>query len=164
VLGAIGIEKGYDMVLACARDAVKRGLKIRFHLVGHSYDDDRLLATGNVQITGEYAEHEVGGLIRRQQAQIAWLPSLWPETWCYTLTQAWQAGLNVFAFDIGTPAERIRRNGRGWLVPLGLAPEHLNNRMLALDPAIGDRACGDVAGRNDGCGFTDMDKNKLPGK
>ena len=145
VLGAIGIEKGYDMLLACARDAVKRGLKIRFHLVGHSYDDDRLLSTGNVLITGEYTEHEVGRLIRQQQAQIAWLPSLWPETWCYTLTQAWQAGLNVFAFDIGTPAERIRRNGRGWLVPLGLAPEHLNNRMLALDPAIGDKACPDVA-------------------
>ena len=51
----------------------------------------------------------------------------------------------MFAFDIGTPAERIRRNGRGWLVPLGLAPEHLNNRMLALDPAIGDKACPDVA-------------------
>lgn len=145
VLGAIGIEKGYDMLLACARDAVKRKLKLRFHLVGHSYDDDRLLATGKVQITGQYEEEEVDALIRQQQAQMAWLPSLWPETWCYTLTQSWHAGLNVFAFDIGTPAERIRRTGRGWLVPLGLAPEHLNNRMLALDPWIGEKASADAA-------------------
>jgi glycosyltransferase involved in cell wall biosynthesis len=136
VLGAIGIEKGYDMLLACARDAVKRQLKLRFHLVGHSCDDDRLLATGGVQITGEYEEHEVASLIREQQAQLAWLPSLWPETWCYTLTQAWQAGLNVLAFDIGTQAERIRGNRRGWLVPLGLSPERLNNRMLALNPVL----------------------------
>jgi hypothetical protein len=63
---------------------------------------------------------------------LAWLPSLWPETWCYTLTQAWQAGLNMLVFDIGTPADRVRRTGRGWVVPLGLTPERLNDRMLVL--------------------------------
>jgi hypothetical protein len=63
---------------------------------------------------------------------LAWLTSLWPETWCYTLTQAWQAGLNVAAFDIGTPAERIRRTGRGWLFPLGLPPAALNSQLLRL--------------------------------
>ena len=132
ILGAIGIEKGYDILLACARDAVKRKLKLRFHLVGHSYDDTRLLATGGIHITGEYREHEAAALIREQQAQLAWLPSLWPETWCYTLTQAWQAGLNMLVFDIGTPADRVRRTGRGWVVPLGLTPERLNDRMLVL--------------------------------
>jgi GT2 family glycosyltransferase/glycosyltransferase involved in cell wall biosynthesis len=131
VVGAIGIEKGYDVLLACARDVAARKLALRFHLVGHSCDDARLLATGCVQITGEYEEHEAVALIRQQRAQMAWLPSLWPETWCYTLTQAWQAGLNVLAFDIGTPAARIRRSGRGWLIPLGLAPRALNNRMAA---------------------------------
>ncbi len=50
----------------------------------------------------------------------------------HALTEAWQAGLNVLAFDIGTPAERIRRTGRGWIVPLGLTPRQLNDRMLAL--------------------------------
>jgi len=132
VLGAIGIEKGYDTLLACARDVAKRRLKLRFHLVGHSCDDARLLATGSVHITGQYEEHEVVALIDQQQAQLAWLPSLWPETWCYTLTQAWQARLNVLAFDIGTQAERIRRTGRGWLVPFGLRPERLNEQLLAL--------------------------------
>lgn len=134
VVGAIGIEKGYDLLLACARDAANRDLPLRFHLVGYSCDDARLIATGRVEITGEYEEHQAVVLIRRQQAQLAWLPSLWPETWCYTLSQAWQAGLDVLAFDLGTPALRIRRTGRGWLVPLGLAPRGLNNRMLAAPP------------------------------
>jgi glycosyltransferase involved in cell wall biosynthesis len=134
VIGAIGIEKGYEILLACARDAANRGLNLRFHLVGHSCDDTRLLATGAVQITGQYQEHEVAGLIRQQQAQLAWLPSLWPETWCYTLTLAWQAGLNVLAFNLGTPSGRIRSTGRGWLVPLGMSPQALNNRMLTISP------------------------------
>jgi GT2 family glycosyltransferase/glycosyltransferase involved in cell wall biosynthesis len=130
IVGAIGIEKGYDVLLACARDAADRKLALRFHLVGHSCDDGRLLATGTVHITGRYEEHEAVDLIRRQQAQLAWLTSIWPETWCYTLTQAWRAGLNVLAFDIGTPADRIRHTGRGRLCPLGLSPQAINRLLM----------------------------------
>jgi glycosyltransferase involved in cell wall biosynthesis len=106
-------------------------------LVGKSCDDDRLTATGRVHITGKYEPHEAVALIRRQQAALAWLPSIWPETWCYTLTEAWQAGLDVLAFDIGAPAERIRRTGRGWVCPLGISAAALNDRLLALrSPAV----------------------------
>ena len=132
VVGAISIEKGYELLLACARDSANRKLNLEFCLVGYSCDNERLIATGHVQITGPYEEHDAVALIRAQQAQLAWLPSLWPETWCYTLTQAWQASLNVVAFDIGAQAERIRRTGRGWLIPLGIQPSTLNNRLLEL--------------------------------
>jgi GT2 family glycosyltransferase len=137
VIGAIGIEKGYEVLLSCARDAASRGLALEFVLVGKSCDDDRLTATGRVHITGKYEPHEAVALIRRQQAALAWLPSIWPETWCYTLTEAWQAGLDVLAFDIGAPAERIRRTGRGWVCPLGISAAALNDRLLALrSPAV----------------------------
>jgi GT2 family glycosyltransferase/glycosyltransferase involved in cell wall biosynthesis len=140
VIGGIGIEKGFEILLACARDITNRKLPLRFTLVGHSCGDDRLLATGNVDISGRYEEHDAVRLIREQQAQLAWMPALWPETWSYTLTQAWQAGLNVLAFDIGTPAERIRRTERGWLCPLGLPPQALNDKMLSLRPMETDKA------------------------
>jgi len=134
LVGAIGIEKGYEVLLACARDVAKRKLKLAFRLVGHSCDDDRLLATGCVHISGRYGEHEAVALIRSQQAQLGWLPSIWPETWCYTLSLAWQAGLDVAAFDIGAQAERIRSTGRGWLYPLGVPPPVLNDHLLKLRP------------------------------
>ena len=107
---------------------------LAFRLVGHSCDDDRLLATGCVHISGRYGEHEAVALIRSQQAQLGWLPSIWPETWCYTLSLAWQAGLDVAAFDIGAQAERIRSTGRGWLYPLGVPPPVLNDHLLKLRP------------------------------
>jgi hypothetical protein len=34
----------------------------------------------------------------------------------------WQAGLDVLAFDLGAPADRIRSTHRGRLLPLGLPP------------------------------------------
>jgi glycosyltransferase involved in cell wall biosynthesis len=59
------------------------------------------------------------------------LPSIFPETWCFTLAEAWRAGLQVAAFDIGAQAERIRETGRGLLLPLGLPPHAINKALVA---------------------------------
>jgi len=131
VVGAIGVHKGYDVLLACARDAAARRLPLEFIVVGHTIGDRRLLDTGHVFVTGEYRPDEAVALIRAQDASLALLPSIWPETWCFCLTEAWQAGLGVAAFDIGAPAERIRRTGRGFLLPLGLPSAAINNALMS---------------------------------
>jgi len=131
LVGAIGIHKGYQVLLDCARDAAERQLKLEFVVVGHTIDDGRLLATGRVFVTGEFAADEAVELIRSQGATLAWLPSIFPETWCFTLAEAWRAGLRVVAFDIGAPAERIRRSGRGLVLPLGLPPAAINAALVA---------------------------------
>ena len=130
VVGAIGYEKGYDYLLACVRDARKKVLPLHFIVVGFTCDDARLLDAGPISITGRYDEAEAVDLIRSQSADVGLLTSLWPETWCYTLTQMWRAGLDVVAFDLGTPAERINKTGRGYLVPLGLPPDRMNTLLL----------------------------------
>ncbi len=131
VVGAIGVDKGYDVLLACARDAAERGLSLEFVVVGHTIDDGRLLDTGRVFITGEYQPGEAVSLIRAQNATLGWVPSVWPESWCFTLSEAWRAGLRVVAFDLGAQAERIRRRGDGSLLPLGLPPTSINSALLA---------------------------------
>ena len=131
VVGAIGVQKGYRVILDCAQDAADRRLPLEFVVVGHTIDDRRLLATGRVFITGSYAPDEVVSLIRAQDASLALLPSIWPETWCFGLGEAWRAGLRVAAFDIGAQAERIRRTGRGFLLPLGLPAHAINNALIA---------------------------------
>ena len=76
VIGGIGPEKGYDVLLACARDAVARRLGLEFILVGHTPDDGRLLDTGRVFVTGPYMEADAAALVRAQDADIGWLPSI----------------------------------------------------------------------------------------
>ena len=131
VVGAIGPAKGVGVLLACAHDAARRDLPLGFVVVGPTTDDAALLATGRVFVTGPFQEAETQALIRAQRAQVALLPSVWPETWCFALTDIWRAGLDVVAFDLGAPAERIRRTGRGLLVPPGLAAARLNEMLLA---------------------------------
>jgi GT2 family glycosyltransferase len=147
VIGAIGIEKGYEVLLGMARDAAARNLPLDFALVGFSCDDERLRATGRVAITGRYRETEALGLIRSQRADFALIPSVWPETWCYTLTQAWQAGLDVAAFDLGAQAERIRRRGRGLLFPLHTPPAAINTRLLMVNAQAGTTGAAGAAAR-----------------
>ena len=135
VVGAIGVEKGYEVLLACVRDARARGLPLEFVVVGYTSDDVRLMAAGPVFVTGEYAEADGVTLIRAQGAHLAFIPSVWPETWCFALTAAWEAGLAAAAFDLGAPAERIRATGRGWVWPAALGAGAINDLLLRCDPA-----------------------------
>jgi len=45
-------------------------------------------------------------------------PSVVPEAFCLTISEAWAAGAAVAAFDVGAQGERIRRQGGGWVAPL----------------------------------------------
>ena len=132
VVGAIGVEKGYEILLACARDARVRALPLEFVVVGFTIDDTRLMDAGPVFVTGEYADADAAALIRAQRAHLAFIPSVWPETWCFALSRAWQGGLAAAAFDLGAQAERIRATGRGWLLPLGLPARAVNDALLTL--------------------------------
>lgn len=118
LLGGIGIEKGFDILLDLARDAQHRNLLLEYVVIGHTIDDESLHATGKVFVTGPYKEEEVIALIKSQQAMCAFFPAVWPETWSYTLALAWRAGLKAVVFDLGAPAERVQDTGRGHLVKL----------------------------------------------
>jgi GT2 family glycosyltransferase len=142
VVGAIGVHKGYDILLACARDAEQRDLDLEFVVVGHTIDDDRMMRTGRVFVTGQFNPGEVVDLIAAQDASFGFVPSICSETWCLGLGNLWRAGLRAAAFDIGAPAERIRRTRRGIILPLGLPASAINTRLVAAIRAAAPEKSG----------------------
>ncbi|MBV1830592.1 glycosyltransferase [Komagataeibacter sp. AV436] len=140
IVGGIGLEKGHAIVLAAAMDARARDLPLEFVVVGHTADDAALLATQRVFVTGHYDEADGLALVRGCAGDVGLMPALWPETWCFTLTLLWRAGLRAVAFDIGTVAQRIRATGRGACVPLGLPVHQLNTFLLSYARAGRDVA------------------------
>jgi GT2 family glycosyltransferase/glycosyltransferase involved in cell wall biosynthesis len=132
VAGALGIEKGYRVLLDCARDAAARRLDLQFTVVGYTIDDPPLLETGRVFITGPFAAEDAAALLTASGATLGFLPSIWPETWCYALSDIWRAGLPCAVFDIGAPAERVRNSGRGFVLPLNLPAPAINDALLRL--------------------------------
>nr|WP_242482460.1 glycosyltransferase [Thiocystis violacea] len=129
VIGAIGKLKGYDVLLACARDARQRRLPLEYHLLGYSIKDAPLLEAG-VQMTGRYLDQEVDARLKAIAPHVVWFPYTWPETYSYTLSFALRGGYPVFAFDLGAIAERVRdAHHSGVLWPLDFAdtPMQIND-------------------------------------
>ena len=82
-------------------------------------------------ITGEYKDDDAIALIRAQNAHLAFIPSVWPETWCFALSRAWQAGLKVAAFDLGAQAERIAADRPRLDAAAGARPGRRQRRAAA---------------------------------
>jgi GT2 family glycosyltransferase len=130
LIGAVGEHKGYRVLLNCARDAKTRSLPLEFVVIGYTENDGPLLDTDKVFITGRYSEGEASHLLRREKPDIAFFPSVWPETWCYALDEAVAVGLPVVAFDLGAIAERLQEFELGVTLPLDEEPRHINDRLL----------------------------------
>ena len=123
-------------MLDCAADANERDLALQFLIAGSSQDDEKLLATGRIFVSGAYREGEAAKLVASLHADLAFLPSIWPETWCFALSEAWRAGLYTIAFDLGAQAERIKAAGRGVVLPLGLPASRINDFLLTWQPGF----------------------------
>lgn len=120
IVGAISDIKGADVILQLANNALKRKLNLKFVIIGHTSNIELNSGKANVTITGAYKEHEMANLLKKHKPHVVFIPSVWPETYCYTISIAWRFGILPIAFDIGAPAERIRACGRGIVFPLAL--------------------------------------------
>lgn len=131
VLGAINADKGYDILLACARDAAARKLDLRFAVIGFTQDDGPLLRSG-VSVSGKYREDEIPHLFDRVRPHLGWVPSVCPETWSYSLSHILAEGLWPVAFDLGTPARRLKDLRIGSLLPVSTTAAQINDHLLQI--------------------------------
>jgi glycosyltransferase involved in cell wall biosynthesis len=164
VLGAISLPEGGLLLQALAADARKRGLPLRFAIVGYSdpalssgleqagvtetgrysTDDPTLdrVARAALQIaeTGDHWEDaEILDLLPKVSADLILLPAIWPEAYSYALTLGLRTGLPVVAFNLGAQGDRLRAHPNGQVLPYALAnnPADLNDRLMAIDISSG---------------------------
>ena len=133
-LGALGAHKGSRIILSLARDAKTRDLPIRYFIVGYSDVADDLLDAGVVE-TGRFSNaQEAMEIAASLSPDLIFLPSIWPETWSYTLSLAFALRVPPVVFDIGAPADRIRQEGFGDVLPYELINDikALNDRLIGV--------------------------------
>jgi glycosyltransferase involved in cell wall biosynthesis len=83
----------------------------------------RRLSTIDAAAADRYADVELPALLALSRCHLSFFPSVWPETYCYTLSQAFFAGLYPVAFDLGALAHRIRAAGWGRVIPFALSTD-----------------------------------------
>ena len=113
--GAVKRHKGAHLL-----PDIARALDTKLHVFGGGDVDlfRPLRPLPNVVIHGYYRAGALPSLLAQHRVGLVLLPSIVPESYSLVLSEAWQAGARVIAFDHGAQAERIRAHGKGWVVPL----------------------------------------------
>ena len=135
IIGAVGPHKGSDVLASLAADAKYRRLELEYVLVGYS-NNDGLLHSFGVTVTGKY-HTEIEALTRLLEIKpdLVFIPSIWPETFCYALSMALKLQIPSVVFEIGAQAERVVPLRWGKVLPIKLAydPCHLSEALLRFD-------------------------------
>ncbi len=75
------------------------------------------LATPSVHFRGKLNRDAIWEMLH--QLDLLVVPSIWYETFCLVISEAFAAGVPVIAFNLGAMAERIRHGQDGLLLPPG---------------------------------------------
>ena len=130
VLGAIGPQKGAAVVSALAR-AVSGNAKLDLALIGRIAPGFPLGA--HVPCHGAYAIDDIPALAARYGITHWLIPSIWPETFSYTVHECLATGLPTLAFDLGAQGDAVRSAPNGILIaaePGQRQPEELAQLVL----------------------------------
>ena len=113
--GAFNAAKGLDLMQTIFEIVAREKMPFEFHVLGDINRCDALAGPA-VTLHGSYEREALPSLLHDISPSYAMICSIWPETYCHTLTEAWYCGLPVLASNIGVLAERIGKHGGGRLV------------------------------------------------
>ena len=129
-IGMLSREKGFDTLVACARDAHARDLPLAFRVLGPTAAPLPALPLSRLSMSGEYAEADLAALLAAERPDVLWFPAQWPETWTYTLSAAVASGAPVVASDLGAFRERLASHPAARLLPWNASPSAWNGALL----------------------------------
>ena len=114
LLGVLTRHKGEDLVQKLVTLIEKKNLDIRITLIGSSSGKIRSRIFSE---TGMYTRDSIPRLILENDIDIFLIPSIWPETFSYTTEEIMHMQMPVMCFDIGAPAERVKKYEKGIILP-----------------------------------------------
>ncbi|MFM2341613.1 MAG: hypothetical protein RLZZ592_1266 [Pseudomonadota bacterium] len=125
VPGNISPSKGAMLLRDMAtRDANHR---LEFHFLGKIWDGLKGIGVHH----GPYERTQFATKVDAIAPHLGLVLSIWPETYCHTLTEMWACGLPVMGFAIGAVGDRLHASGAGWPIPLDLSAADVVNRLIA---------------------------------
>lgn len=105
VLGNIMQSKGRDVIIEMSKYLNNNTNII---VIGTMAD-----APSNIKITGKYNPSDLPDLMKQNNIDIVFIPSIWPETFSYTTSEAISMGLPVACYNMGAPSERVGKYDQG---------------------------------------------------
>lgn len=108
LIGGVSVEKGAERLFHVASHCLQINPSVHFYLVGSASNLEDLSRLPNFTSVSSYSTfNELHDAVRSIYSPIALFPAIWPETWCYTLSEVQQMGLPVIAPNLGALGQRL---------------------------------------------------------
>lgn len=85
---------------------------LEFHFLGKCHDGIEEYGINH----GTYERDEFYKKVDEIKPSFIGIFSIWPETFCHTLTESWSCGIPVIGTNIGVIEDRIQKNNGGWII------------------------------------------------
>ncbi len=135
-LGGVVWQKGAD----AAREMIRREKeKINWFVFGEIGDEGmKEIHQDNCFFSARYKKEELPALFADNAIDLVCILPIWPETFSYTVSEAWMNGIPIVGTDIGAVGERIRETDGGWLVPVGEDPDKILELLYHIQQNPGE--------------------------
>lgn len=110
IVGQIDFHKGAQIVRNLTQEILRQKTSERIVIIG---DLEGQIDVPIISQTGRYNNSELPSIIEKCGVNIILFPSIWPETFSYVTQEIIQCGLPIACFDLGAPAERIKKYEKG---------------------------------------------------
>jgi len=87
---------------------------IEFHFLGKIFDNLEEYGISH----GTFERDEFYKKVKEIRPSFVGIFSIWPETFCHTLTEAWSCNIPVLGSNIGVIEDRIRKYDGGWIIDI----------------------------------------------
>lgn len=118
VVGAIGRDKGARRIERLVERARERRARLRFVVIGYLDVQHEPWQSADAMLTvhGRYERGDLAALFAHYRVELVVYPSEGPESFSYTLSEAWQAAMPALVPPIGALAERVAGAQAGWIM------------------------------------------------
>lgn len=112
VPGNLSVHKGIEFISALKEIDEKNILEFIF--MGHMPKKFKHLGKN----LGTYKRDDFGDIVKKINPTFIGLFSIWPETYCHTLSESLATGVPILGSNLGSIKERLTKSEAGWLIDI----------------------------------------------
>ena len=121
----LNIMKGSELIKKIKEEDKEN--RLEFHFLGNCHDGIEEYGIAH----GTFERDEFYKKVEEIKPSFIGIFSIWPETFCHTLTEAWSCGIPVIGTNIGVIEDRILKNNGGWIIDKD-NPKEIFNFIISL--------------------------------
>ena len=117
--------KGSEIIKSIKRYDVDS--KLEFHFLGNCHDGIDEIGINH----GTFERDDFFLRVKEIKPSFIGIFSIWPETFCHTLTEAWNCGIPVLGSNLGVIQDRILKEKGGWILNID-SPKCMYDKILEI--------------------------------